>query len=270
MARGPDVTAEGPRTRGGRIPTPARVVARRRKVVTQSFKRGGPKRDTKEDERDYMKLGAHGWGSDEDSIGDEVNYPVFRPDRDLDNVKMTFGMLFASLSDFKLACQALAVQQRRGILFPKNDKLRVRCVCNNECGFKLYAMRLSDSDVMLLRTGNLVHSEFCPVDEDLRAAAANSTYLARKYLDEFRDDPEFKCEMLLNNHNEAFNKSILEAQEMPILSCLEDIRSKDPTAYVDPIFKNAEPSNSAAAPSSPPAATPSTATTNPSNFMPNP
>ncbi|CAN1125046.1 hypothetical protein LINPERHAP2_LOCUS2693, partial [Linum perenne] len=35
-----------------------------------------------------------------------------------------------------------------------------------------------------------------------------------------------KCDMALNNHSEAFNRFILEARVMPILSCYEDIRSK--------------------------------------------
>ncbi|XP_062014029.1 uncharacterized protein LOC133730460 [Rosa rugosa] len=35
---------------------------------------------------------------------------------------------------------------------------------------------------------------------------------------------KFKCDVLLNNHSESFNKSILEARKKPILPCLEDIR----------------------------------------------
>ncbi|XP_061993480.1 uncharacterized protein LOC133711365 [Rosa rugosa] len=38
-------------------------------------------------------------------------------------------------------------------------------------------------------------------------------------------DPKFKCDILLNNHSESFNKSILPARKKPILSCLEDIRA---------------------------------------------
>ena len=35
-----------------------------------------------------------------------------------------------------------------------------------------------------------------------------------------------KCDMLLNNHSEAFNRFILDAREKPILTMLELIRSK--------------------------------------------
>lgn len=35
---------------------------------------------------------------------------------------------------------------------------------------------------------------------------------------------KFKCDILLNNHNESFNKSILEQRKQPILPCLEGIR----------------------------------------------
>ncbi|XP_062006062.1 uncharacterized protein LOC133723261 [Rosa rugosa] len=38
-------------------------------------------------------------------------------------------------------------------------------------------------------------------------------------------DPKFKCDILLNDHYESFNKSILPARKQPILSCLEDIRA---------------------------------------------
>ncbi|XP_062014682.1 uncharacterized protein LOC133731289 [Rosa rugosa] len=34
----------------------------------------------------------------------------------------------------------------------------------------------------------------------------------------------FKCDILLNNHSESFNKSILEARKKPIIPCLEEIR----------------------------------------------
>ncbi|XP_024178386.1 uncharacterized protein LOC112184360 [Rosa chinensis] len=37
--------------------------------------------------------------------------------------------------------------------------------------------------------------------------------------------PKFKCDILLNNHSESFNKNILPARKKPILSCLEDIRA---------------------------------------------
>ncbi|XP_062005900.1 uncharacterized protein LOC133723086 [Rosa rugosa] len=37
-------------------------------------------------------------------------------------------------------------------------------------------------------------------------------------------DPKFKCDILLNNHSESFNKSILQARKKSILACLEDIR----------------------------------------------
>ncbi|KAM5573827.1 hypothetical protein ABKV19_013389, partial [Rosa sericea] len=36
---------------------------------------------------------------------------------------------------------------------------------------------------------------------------------------------QFKCDLLLNNHSESFNKSLLEARKKPILGCLEDIRT---------------------------------------------
>ncbi|XP_040372479.1 uncharacterized protein LOC112192744 [Rosa chinensis] len=35
----------------------------------------------------------------------------------------------------------------------------------------------------------------------------------------------FKCDILLNNHSESFNKSLLQARKKPILGCLEDIRT---------------------------------------------
>lgn len=37
-------------------------------------------------------------------------------------------------------------------------------------------------------------------------------------------DPKFKCDVLLNNHNESWNKSILPARKKSILGCLEDVR----------------------------------------------
>ncbi|XP_040368975.1 uncharacterized protein LOC121051088 [Rosa chinensis] len=37
-------------------------------------------------------------------------------------------------------------------------------------------------------------------------------------------DHKFKCDFLLNNHSESFNKSVLPARKKPILACLEEIR----------------------------------------------
>lgn len=38
-------------------------------------------------------------------------------------------------------------------------------------------------------------------------------------------DPKFKCDVLLNNHSESYNKSILPARKKAILGCLEEIRT---------------------------------------------
>lgn len=38
-------------------------------------------------------------------------------------------------------------------------------------------------------------------------------------------DPKFKCDILLNNHSESYNKSIISARKKGILGCLEEIRT---------------------------------------------
>ncbi|CAL9004693.1 unnamed protein product [Prunus brigantina] len=75
----------------------------------------------------------------------------------------------------------------RKIWFKKNDKNRVRGACEEGCPFVIYASRIDESPTLVIKTMNLEHD--CSVDQKL--FWMNSTFMAQKYSNELRADPDW-------------------------------------------------------------------------------
>ena len=69
---------------------------------------------------------------DDDCVDNSIrmsNYPVFKPVLKAENIRFEKDMLFISPKQFKDAIIEYAVHGGWGIKFKKNDKKRVRAVC---------------------------------------------------------------------------------------------------------------------------------------------
>ncbi|CAN1269516.1 hypothetical protein LINPERPRIM_LOCUS13617 [Linum perenne] len=113
-------------------------------------------------------LEERGWGSEEDDEVQPDQYPIFNADRDMENVEIVIGKEFESFTAFKEFCKVNAIQNRRGVKFTVNDKIRCRCECMQKCGFFLYARIRGESDTVKLISGQQEHT--CPVQNDEKSS----------------------------------------------------------------------------------------------------
>lgn len=65
----------------------------------------------------------------------------FKPPERAENSRFIKGMLFSSLQQFKTTMSEYAVHGGYGIKFKKNDKSRVRPMCEDGCTFKFCVVR---------------------------------------------------------------------------------------------------------------------------------
>ncbi|BFG20838.1 hypothetical protein CerSpe_071120 [Prunus speciosa] len=105
----------------------------------------------------------------------------------LRNPSFDIGMHFPNKSQFKEAVIHYGCKLGRKIWFKKNDKNRVRAACEEGCPFVIYASRIDESPTLVIKTMNLEHD--CSVDQKL--FWMNSTFMAQKYSNELRADPDW-------------------------------------------------------------------------------
>jgi ribosomal protein L24E len=79
-------------------------------------------------------------------------FPIFRPVARAKDIRFELGMLFTSTNQFKEAMTEYAVEGGWGIRFVKNDKVRVRAVCQEGCKFVAYLEKLPRELTFQLKT----------------------------------------------------------------------------------------------------------------------
>ena len=79
-------------------------------------------------------------------------YPAFIPPTNPKHTYFVKGMLFISLEQFKNAVTDYAVYGGWGIWFKKNDKVRVRAVCQDGCKWIAYVAKMRDQMTFQMRT----------------------------------------------------------------------------------------------------------------------
>ncbi|KAF4350325.1 hypothetical protein F8388_010881 [Cannabis sativa] len=82
----------------------------------------------------------------ESNINDleDDGYPVFNPTIDMKNPIFHLRMVFASKKVVKEALREYAIKNGRQIRFVKNDKRRIRVICQESCPFLFYASVMED------------------------------------------------------------------------------------------------------------------------------
>ncbi|CAL2255787.1 unnamed protein product [Prunus armeniaca] len=105
----------------------------------------------------------------------------FRPETDLNNPIFKLGLRFPSVYVFRKAVRNYSVFNRRKIKFSKNDKYKVRAVCdgikNGKCPWFVYASAVNGSSMVQIKSYEEEHT--CGTVE--RSVHDNSSWLAERY-----------------------------------------------------------------------------------------
>ncbi|KAH7861243.1 hypothetical protein Vadar_023663 [Vaccinium darrowii] len=110
--------------------------------------------------------------------------PVDRPT----NIRFEKGMLFSSLQQFKLAITEYAVHGGYAIKFVKNDKQRVRTVCEKPCPWVILCAKLDGQLTYQLKTVELEHK----CTRTSKNPRLSSKFLATKLVNKVRDQPNIR------------------------------------------------------------------------------
>ena len=76
------------------------------------------------------------------------HHPIFDPYRDMVDPHFEKGMIFGSLEEFEFVVREYVVINKVDLIFPKNDKLRVKEVYKGKCPYVLYTRRLIPLDTV--------------------------------------------------------------------------------------------------------------------------
>ena len=130
---------------------------------------------------------------DEDEVITIPKYPSFIEEMDMSNPVPQIMMEFERLSQFKDFIRQYRCMRRYDIKYPKNDSDKSICVCKVDgCLFRAYASFSQDKTKYILKS--------LRSDHNCGRAANNkqvrSGLIARKYLEFFKDDPNFKVKVL--------------------------------------------------------------------------
>lgn len=103
---------------------------------------------------------------------------------DLKAPTFKLGMKFLTATDLRRAIQEYTVQNRVQIKYVKNDKQRIRAHCSDDCPWYLFAAPDSRTTSFVVKT--YVGDHTCSKEWEVNAFT--SSYLAGKYLENFRAD----------------------------------------------------------------------------------
>ncbi|MED6148439.1 hypothetical protein PIB30_053276 [Stylosanthes scabra] len=105
----------------------------------------------------------HGFGDYDASEDDDDDarrnlFLVHKPVEDMANYQWRVGRVYTSRDKFKETVSAYAVYIARGIKFDYCDKKRVIVVCQPNCPFKLYCVKVNEEETWQLRSMNVKHN----------------------------------------------------------------------------------------------------------------
>ncbi|XP_050233517.1 uncharacterized protein LOC126682005 [Mercurialis annua] len=177
------------------------------------FESGGVDRtihqDTVGGDSEYVESDGNRSISDSEEEGGE-DFNVFDEDHDHEGPTFSIGMLFTDREQFKKACREWGIHHRYQLHFPVNEITRVRAKCysKSKCKFYVFASKLHLKDpndnTFRVKTLDLRHT--CPkVSKNFHLTSA---VLADKYLEEFRNDPEYKSEVFVKKIQTDLKQSI--------------------------------------------------------------
>ncbi|XP_050233577.1 uncharacterized protein LOC126682066 [Mercurialis annua] len=128
---------------------------------------------------------------EEGEVAYKPRFEEFNEDTDMDDIHFAIGMQFSSFDQFKKVVRHYGIKHRYVINFRPNTKKRCKAFCKRQCPFYLWASLMSgDKETVQIKTGILEHS--CVRDHNIRHI--NPTWIAHHYLEQFRADPTWKLD----------------------------------------------------------------------------
>ena len=122
------------------------------------------------------------WRSTENRYDSKAHVPMF-----------ALGMAFRSSRQFKKALVRYGLTTHRHLLFPKDEKNKVRAICSwKGCKWLIYGSKTSRSEWFKVVT--FVDEHCCPPRRDNKLVT--SRRIADKYKDQIRDNPTWKVDLI--------------------------------------------------------------------------
>jgi hypothetical protein len=137
-------------------------------------------------------------------------YPQWMEKADLkERVELYIGQEFVDPRQFKDALQLFALQNYFDYTYARNEKTRVTALCKKTCGWKIHASWSNDKGCFQIKSYIKEHN----CGTHYYSKKATIKWVTHRYLDNFRDQPNFKCSALKEMIRRDYNV------EMTLLSC---------------------------------------------------
>lgn len=115
-------------------------------------------------------------------------FETFKPPERAENLRFIKGMLFSSLQQFKTAMSGYAVHGGYGIKSKKNDRSRVRAMCEDGGTFKVLCSKVPRQETFQLKTCELEHK----CNRTCKNVRLSSKFLAGKLVKKVKDQPNLR------------------------------------------------------------------------------
>ncbi|XP_059654328.1 uncharacterized protein LOC132301057 [Cornus florida] len=125
-------------------------------------------------------------GSDDEGIDSGSIYLDYIPSRDFGEKEIEIGTRFGLTQDFRLVLRVTALRGKFDIKFTRNDRDRVSVVCKADCGWKIYVSKPEDENCLIVKIYLQEHRNCLWFHTN---AQASSSYIANKYIKQFRINP---------------------------------------------------------------------------------
>lgn len=122
----------------------------------------------------------------------------------MNDPKLSVGLLFASKEVFKAAVKQYARRNRVDLMFPINDKLRMKLLCMKGCSFYLWASQFDSQnprdETWQIKT--LVDEHTCM--RSMKNHHVTSKFMAEWYLKKFQVNPQYSIVSLCDDVLQEF------------------------------------------------------------------
>ena len=117
-------------------------------------------------------------------------------------------MKFPNSKVFREALREYAIKEPVDIKFKLNEKKKILVYCINECGWRCYASRLPGELTFQIKTFN----PECTCPRSFKHSQVTSSYVARKFMQEFDKNPDWKVVGVQHHVKQALEIDISYSQ----------------------------------------------------------
>jgi hypothetical protein len=140
---------------------------------------------------DWTKPGIEDYEIQTGAISDDEDprdkAPEFNQQTDMRKLDLVLGMKFPNSRVFREALRDV-VNKVVDIKFKLNEKTKIYVHCKNDCGWRLYALVVPGELTFQMKTFQSV----CTCGKSFQHNQVNSSYVARKYLQDFGKNPKWE------------------------------------------------------------------------------